>query len=485
MNRTRLALALAQLLGVAGCSLAPAYVVPHQAVPSNYKGAGLWKMATPSDQLLRGDWWQLLKDPTLNSLEERVNDSNPDLAAALDRYNESKAYENEANSAMYPTAQGIGAVSRNRQSDNRPLRGSNQPDVYGANTLGLSANYELDLWGRVRNLVTFGKATMQASAAELESTRLALHASLASDYLELRGLDSRTQLLTETMNSYRSRLAFIENRYKGGIASARDVARAQAQLEEAQTDVADVMARRSLLEHAIAALVGEPASTFSIASSTEAISQPEIPVSVPSTLLQRRPDISAAERRVAAANAEIGIARSAFFPSINLGLLGGYQNTGEANLLTAPNTFWSIGPTALLTLFDAGRRDAEVERARARTDEAAAQYRATVLRAFKEVEDNLTLLRQLHEEESSEQAAAASAQRSYDLSMNRYRKGAVSYLEVIDAEDAVLQIKRSSLDIRTRSLLASIGLIRSLGGGWNGNPDTPVAAAPGNADNHD
>lgn len=476
MKKTSLALALAQLMTVAGCSLAPTYEVPQQAVPMNYKEAGPWKIATPSDQLLRGDWWQLLNDQTLNSLEDRINGSNQDLAAALARFNESKAYETEATSAAYPTMQGFASMTRNRQSDNRPLRGSNQPDVYGANTIGFSASYELDLWDRVHNLVTSGKAAMQASAAELESVRLTLHANLASDYLELRGLDAEAQLLNETVDSYRRQLTLIENRFQGGIASAQEVARAQTQLEEAQTNSADIVARRSLLEHAIAALVGEPASTFSIAASSEKVTQPEIPVGIPSTLLQRRPDIAAAERRVAEANAEIGIARAAFFPSITLGLAGGFQNTGALNLLSLPNSVWSIGPAALMTLFDAGRREAEVNRARARTDEVAAQYRATVLRAFKEVEDNLALLRQLREEQSSEQSAVVSAQRSYDLAMNRYREGAVSYLEVIDAEEAVLRTRRTSLDITTRSLQASIGLIRALGGGWTRNPDMATAS---------
>ena len=481
MIKSRSAVALAQVLVLAGCAQAPAYEVPPQVVPVSYKETGPWQTAKPSDQLMRGEWWELFNDPILNILEARVNGSNQDLAAALARYNESRAYETEANSAMYPTVQGVASISRNRQSDTRPLRGSNQPDVYGANTIGFSASYELDLWDRVHNLVTVGKAEMQASAAELESTRLALHANLASDYLELRGLDDKTALLDETVKSYRSQLKLFENLHQGGIASALDVARVQTQLEEAQTQVADNVARRSLLEHAIAVLVGESASTFSIAASFVVPARPEIPVSVPSTLLQRRPDIAAAERRVAAANAGIGIARAAFFPNIMLGLQGGFQNTGALNLLSLPNSFWSIGPTALFTLFDAGRWEAEVKLAQAKTDEAASQYRATVLHAFKEVEDNLALLQQLHQEEVSEQSAVASAQRSLDLSMSRYRAGAVSYLEVIDAQGSVLRTRRTALDITTRARLASIGLIRALGGGWTVNPDIETATASKNA----
>lgn len=481
MNKIRTVIAFVFFAFLAGCALAPTYEIPKQAVPNGYKEAGPWQIATPSDQLLRGDWWQLFNDQTLNSLEEQINTSSQDLAAALARYNQSKAYEVEATSAMYPTVQAIGGFSDNRQSDNRPLRGSNQPDVYGANILGLSASYELDLWDRVHNLVASSKASLQASAADMESVRLALHSDLANDYMELRYLDAEQQLLERELDSYLHQLKLIEDRYHGGIASAQDVARAQTQLEEARTAVADIIALRALWEHAIAALIGEPASTFSIARLTIDITPPQIPVSVPSTLLQRRPDIASAERRVAAANADIGVARAAFFPSITLGLSGGFQSTGISNLLTFPNSFWSIGPAAILTIFDAGRRQAEVERAGAIKDEATAQYKATVLRAFKEVEDNLALLRQLHQEATSEQAAVISAQRSLDLATNRYREGIVSYLEVLAAEEAELRTKRNALEISTRSLLASIGLIRAIGGGWSVNPEPSTTADPNNA----
>ena len=474
MSKTRLALLLVQLLIIAGCSLAPPYEVPKQAIPENYKESSIWQIAKPSDQLIRGDWWQLLNDQTLNSLEDKINSSNQDLAAAFARYNESKAYEAEANSAAYPTVQGFASAFRNRQSDDRPLRGRNQPNFYGANTIGLSASYELDLWDRVHNLITAGTAAAQATAADLESIRLSLHADLASDYLELRGLDAETELVNETVSSYARQLTLVQNRYEGGVASAQEVARAKTELEEAKTKLADIIARRALLEHAIAVLVGEPASIFSIAATSTQIVMPEIPVGVPSTLLQRRPDIAAAERRVAESNAEIGVARAAFFPLITLGLDGGFQNAGGLNLLALPNTIWSIGPAALLTIFDAGRREAEVNQARARTDETTAQYKATVLRAFKEVEDNLALLRQLHEEESSEQSAVTSAQHSLDMAMNLYREGAVSYLEVIDSEEAALRTKQTLLQITTRSLQASVGLIRALGGGWNINQEPEI-----------
>lgn len=458
--------AFTQILLIASCSQAPVYEVPRQAVPDNYKELGPWKIATPSDDLIRGDWWTLFNDPVLNSLESRVDGFNQDLAAALARYNQARAYETQANSAVYPTIQGGAAVTRNRQSDDRPLRGSNQPDYYGANTIGFSASYELDLWDRVHSLIAASKAKVQASAADLESTRLTLHANLASDYIELRGLDVEKNLLSETMESYQAQQSLIEKRYRAGMTSALDVAREQTQLEEVQAQIADIAARRSLLEHAIAVLVGEPASSLTISSSVVISEQPDIPVSIPSTLLQRRPDISSAERRVAAANAEIGIARAAFFPSIILGLQGGVQNTGGLNLLSLPNSFWSIGPSALFTLFDGGRREAEVKQLQARTDEVASQYRGTVLRAFKEVEDNLVLIHQLQQEYTSEQLAVLSAKRSLELSTNKYRAGGVSHLEVIDAQMTLLRVSRTAVSISTRSRLASIGLIRALGGGW-------------------
>lgn len=478
MRKTRIALALAQLLAMAGCSLAPPYEVPKQSIPAAFKESGPWKIAAPADQILRGDWWKLFDDATLDSLERQVDSSSQDLAAAYARYREASAYEQEASSALYPTVQAFGSLTRNRQSDDRPLRSSHQPDYYGANTIGIGASYELDLWDRVHNLVATGKALSQASAADLESVRLALHVDLAAAYVRLRQLDSEIRLLNDTVASYRRQLTLIQNRFQGGIASAQDVARAQTQLEEAQTQVADSIAKRALLEHAIAALIGEPASTFSIAEATPTIATPRVPVGVPSTLLQRRPDIAAAERRVAASNAEIGVARAAFFPSITLGLQGGLQNTGALSLLALSNSFWSVGPAAALTLFDAGRRQAEVDRARAVMDETAARYRATVLQAFKEVEDNLAWLRQLQQEAASEQAAVTSAQKTRDLAMNRYREGAVSFLEVIVAEEAALRTERAALDINTRTLLASIGLIQALGGGWDGNltPSSAVAA---------
>lgn len=467
------------VIGTLGaCSLAPDYKVPEMPLPTAYKEAGPWQLAVPADNTPRGDWWQLFGDATLNALEKRLNTGNMDLAAALARYDAAKANSTRANASLFPEIGAIANPTRNRQSDHRPLRGSNQPNDYDAYTAGLGTSYELDLWGKVRNLVSAGKAAEEASAADVESVKLTLQAELATNYFLLRGLDAQAQLLAETVAAYKRQLELTDRRHQEGIASGLDVSRAKTQLSEVRAQHANVIALRALYEHAIATLVGEIPSQFSIALDTTKFKQPDIPLQLPSTLLQRRPDIAAAERRVAAANAEIGVARAALFPSISLGASGGYQSTAAAGLFTAPNLFWSIGPAALLTLFDAGRRSAAVDQAKARLEEESSRYRGVVLRAFKEVEDNLVLIRQQKEEISNETEATTSARRTYELALNRYREGAVSYLEVVDAETAKLRTERAAIDINTRGLLASVGLIRALGGDWK----TEKSESAGNKD---
>ncbi len=471
MNKTYLALGLIGLLGlntISGCSLAPAYHVPVTPLPpSAYKGLGDWQPANPSDQLVRGQWWQLYHDGTLTDLETRLNQANPDLAAALARYDNARAYVSQAEAGQYPRISAGVNGTRNRQSDNRPLRGSNQPDVYDADTAGVEVDYELDFWGRVRNQVVAGKANAQASAADLESMRLSLQAELADSYFKIRGLDAQEKLLSDTVAAYQRALDLTKKRHDGGIASGLDVSRAQTQYQTTLALLTDIAAQRALYEHAIGSLVGESASTFTLAPAVMNFTPPNIPVGLPSTLLQRRPDIAAAERRAAAANAEIGVARAAYYPNLTLTALGGYQNTGAAGWLSAPNTFWSIGPSALLTLFDAGLHKAQVAEARARLDEAGANYRSVVLKGFQQVEDNLSQLNLLKQESDNENAAVTAASRTLDLAMIRYREGIVNYLDVVTAQAAVLQAQRTALDINTRQLVASVGLIRGLGGGWS------------------
>lgn len=469
MNRRYLSLLATGLsIALAGCSLAPEYKVPPVSIPASFKEAGTWQKAAPADAAPRGNWWSYFGDQTLNELQQRIDKSNLDLAIAVARYDAARAVAAQANAGLFPEIDAIGGVTRNRQAAGRPLRGSNQPDVYDNYGLGLGLGYEVDLWGRVRNQVNAGEALVKASSADLESVRLGLQAELANNYFRLRGLDAVAQLLADTLEAYSKQLELTNNRHREGIVSGLDVSRAQTQLEEVRAEVYDNQAQRALLEHAIAYLVGEPASNFAIAPAVLRISLPDIPAAMPSTILQRRPDVAAAERRVAAANAEIGVARAAFFPSITLGLSGGYQNVVSAGLLTAPNVFWSIGPQALMSIFDAGRRDALVASAQAATDEAAAKYRSTVLQAFKEVEDNLALLHHLRQQKVAEAAAVAAADHTFQLATNRYREGAVNYIEVVDAEAAKLRTERTALDIDTRGLLAAVGLIKALGGGWQG-----------------
>jgi NodT family efflux transporter outer membrane factor (OMF) lipoprotein len=465
---------------LAGCSLAPDYRVPTVAIPTAFKETGPWTQAAPADQLRRGAWWQAYGDPLLNRYEAQLQDASPTLAEAVARYDTARALAQQASAAGLPSLGADTQISRNRQSNDRPLRGANQPDIYSGDTLGLSADYELDLWGRVRNLVAAGRAEAQASAADLESVRLSLEAELANDYVRLRSLDAEAALLDDAVKAYDRAYGITDDRFKGGLVSDLDVSRAETQLQSTQAQVADIAAQRALVEHAIASLVGEPASSFSIPAATVTLNLPNPPAGLPSTLLQRRPDVAAAERRAAAANARIGVARAAFFPRIDLAADGGWQNTAFANLLAPGNTYWLLGPEAALTLFDGGLRKARVEAARAQLAEASAAYRAQVLRAFQDVEDNLAVLNHLSVEAGHQTAAIKAAKRTEDAALARYQEGATNYLDVVTAQTADLLAQRTGLEVEDRRLQASVNLVRALGGGWTSG-DLPTARAVASA----
>jgi NodT family efflux transporter outer membrane factor (OMF) lipoprotein len=481
MVKRSLVVALAAAVLASGCSLAPTYQVPATAIPTAFKEAGDWQPAQPADRIERDAWWTVYRDPVLDRLATQVAAANPDVAAAVARHDEALAYLDVQRSGLFPTIGASTQVTSNRQSDDRPLRGGGEPSVYGDNTLEVGIDYDLDLWGKVRNEISAGKAAAQASADDLASLRLSLQASLASAYFNLRGLDEQQRLLDDTIRTYQRALQLTESRHAGGIASDLDVSRAQTQLETARASAEDIKARRALYEHAIATLIGVPASSFSLPPATVAAYLPSIPAGIPAALLQRRPDIAAAERRVAEANAKIGVAKAAFFPDVSLGLDGGYQSATLSPWIAAPDEIWSIGPSLVMTLFDGGRRSALTAAARAKLAENGAKYKETVLQAFQQVEDNLALEHHLGDEAVRERDALDSARRTLKLSMSRYRDGVVSYLEVVTAQTTELHTETVDLNLNTQRLLASVGLIEALGGGFRAdagaNPTPPVETA--------
>ncbi len=452
---------------LAGCSLQPPLHVPETPIAEQYKEQAPWTVAAPADALPRDTWWTVYDDPQLNDLQHALIANSPDLAAALARYNQAKAFSDQVRSDYLPSVSATSEAQRARQSATNPPTGQADPTMYNAYSLGVEAAYELDLWGRVRSSVAAGNLSAQAAAADLESARLSLQAQLADSYIALRGLDRQAALLNDTVAAYERALSITQQRHDSGIVSGLDVARAHTQLDTARSQSAQNLAQRATVEHAIAALVGASPSQFAIAPLVQELKIPAFPADVPATLLQRRPDIAAAQRRTASANASVGVARAAWFPSITLGGNYGYRSNTSADWLTASNVAWSIGPSLLLSIFDNGRRSAQVAEARAVLDEAGAQYRGVVLGAFQQVEDNLALLHYYGVANDAERAAVTSAQQSLDFAMNRYREGAVSYLEVVQSQTTVLATQQAALDLDTRQLRASVGLIRALGGGWN------------------
>ncbi|CAM2152561.1 outer membrane protein, multidrug efflux system [Pararobbsia alpina] len=472
-NRSRYAMlsartgaALVATLAFAACSLAPDYKVPETPVAASYKTTGPWTAAQPADQLRRDGWWKIYNDAQLDDLEQRLIANNTDLAAALSHYAQALAFVRQTSAAEYPSLSASFNPQRDRQSGTRPLRVGG-PDQYNTVTLGGEVDYEVDLWGRVRDSVAASKDEAMATKADLASVQLSLEVQLADDYMRLRGFDQQTQVLRQTVDAFAKALDLTQQLHGGGIVSGLDVSRAKTQLSSAKSDLSQNLAQRALVEHAIAVLVGTSASEFSMTENTALIGLPVIPAGVPSTLLQRRPDIAAAERRVAEANEKIGVARAAYFPKIVLSAQGGFQSAFYAGLLSSPNTFWAIGPNIAQYIFDGGLRRAQLDSAKAATDEAGAKYRGVVLGAFQQVEDNLTLINDLGTALEQQRDAADAAQNSVDLALNRYKEGAVGYLDVVQAQTALLDSQRSVVDIQTRQLSANVQLVRALGGGWS------------------
>jgi len=437
-------------LMLGACSLAPPLKTPVVPAADAYKEIGPWTQAEPADRLPRDSWWALYGNAELDDLEKRLIAGNPTLAAAFANYAQARALADQARAGLFPSIGLNASTQRNRESANAPLRGPT--------------------WGQIRNEVAAGEANAAASAADLENARLSLIAQLVQDYIQLRSLDRDSAILDETVKAYARALGLTEQRHDAGIAPGLDVAQAQTQLNAALSQAAQTLAQRALMEHAIAALLGVSASTFSINPEIVAIKLPQIPSGIPSTLLERRPDIAGAQRRMIAANANIGVARAAYFPTLTLGGQGGFQSTAASNWLSAPSSFWAIGPNALLSLFDGGLRRAQVAQARAEFDASAANYRGTVVGAFQQVEDSLASLNHFHDASVDEKAAVDAAQRTLDFSLALYKQGATDYLTVVTSQTALLQTQLEALNLDTLQLTASVNLILALGGGWEDSP---------------
>lgn len=456
------------------CDKAPKYSTPtvatppaYKEIPDFFKETDQWKFAHPNDAQLRGNWWEIFNDAQLNSLESEVNVSNQSIAAADANFRAARALVREARSQYYPTVTTSPSIIVSRQSAASTHTSVSPGRVATNYTLPFDATWEPDFWGRIRNTVVASASEAQASAADLQNVRLSVEAELAFDYYQLRSNDAEKRLLDTTIVAFQQQLDLTRVRFQTGIASDEDVAQAETQLNATQAQDTDLGVQRAQLEHAIALLTGQPASTFALPASTAAEQPPTVPVGLPSQLLERRPDIAAAERRVAEANADIGITKAAFYPSLTLSATAGLESTSIAKWFTWPARFFSLGPTLSQTLFDKGRRAAATEAAFAQYDSTVANYRQTVLTAFQEVEDNLAALRILSRELDEQNAAVTSAQRSLTLATERYKDGIDSYLNVITAQTTLLNNQRTAVNLQMQQMTASVELIKALGGGWN------------------
>ena len=466
-------LALAGVLLVSNaCMVGPKYQRPSAPAPAAYKEPppSGWKEAQPSDGTIRGKWWEIYNDPQLNSLEEQVSISNQNVRLAEAQFREAKAAVRIARSALFPTVSAVPSIISTRtpsQVVGSVQGGGTKVSPHGFYSLPFDASYTADLWGSIRRSIAASTANAQVSAADLENARLTFQAELASDYFQLHGLDGDAGLLATAVQSYAEFLQLTRDRYAGGVASLGDVAQAETQLETTRAQLVDAGVQRAQFEHAIAILIGKPPSEVSIPTATLKTPPPATPIGVPSALLERRPDIAANERQVAAANEQIGIAKAAFYPTLTLSGSTGFESADFLKWLTWPSRFWSVGPQLAETLFDAGKRHAQVAQAEAAYDATVDTYRQTVLTAFQQVEDNLSALRILADEAEVEDRAVKAANQSLTISTDQYKGGIASYLQVITAQTAALQDERTAVALLTRRMTASVLLIEALGGGWD------------------
>jgi NodT family efflux transporter outer membrane factor (OMF) lipoprotein len=474
--RSLLWIGLSGAILLTGCTVGPKYARPAVATPPTYQEeppqsfqeAGVWKPAQPADQDLRGKWWEIFGDSELNTLEEQVTVSNQNLKAAEARFRQARALVKFNRAAEFPTISIGPSAQYVKESNNTPAFPTTvDRNGSGDFILPLDISYEVDLWGRIRRTVAASREEAQASAADVATASLSLHAELAVDYFELRSADTQEQILDNTVKAYTDAYQLTKTRFEGGASPRSDVAQAKTQLDDAQVQDTDVTVQRAAYEHAIAVLMGKPPAEFSLAAIPLDLKPPLIPASVPSELLQRRPDIAATERRVAEANQQIGIARAAYYPTLGIGAGAGFESTHLSNLLSAPNALWAIGPQLTETIFDAGRRRATSQGAWANFDALTATYRQTTLTAFQEVEDNLAALRILEHEAQQQRDATASANEWLEVSTNRYTGGVDNYLQVIIAQTTDLTNQRYEADILRRRMDASVLLVKALGGGWN------------------
>jgi NodT family efflux transporter outer membrane factor (OMF) lipoprotein len=472
----------------ASCMVGPKYVRPSsppspnfkEPPPDSYKEMTGWKTGQPRDEVTRGKWWEVFGDAELNALEDQIDVNSQTIAQAEANYRGAQAAVKVARSALFPTLTTGPSVTGNHSSANSSAASSGfKPSSYGLADIPFDASWDADIWGRIRRTIESNIETAQASAGDLETMRLSLQSTLALDYFQLHGLDSQKKLLDTTGEAYQKALDLTVNRYNQGVASQIDVVQARTQLEQTRAQSTDTLVQRTQYEHAVAIIIGKAPSELTIPFKVINTPPPPIPVGLPSQLLERRPDIAANERRVAAANAQIGVAQAAFYPDITIGAAAGLEGTSLVNLFTWPSRFWSLGPTVSYTLLDFGKRQGTLEQAQATYDAAVATYRQSVLTAFQNVEDNLSALRVLEDEAKQQAAAVTAAERSLELAINQYQGGITAYLQVITAQAIALSNEQTAVQLLTRRMVACVSLVQAIGGDFNvsGLP-TPQEVAP-------